>query len=77
MQKSSLNIPLCAAGLVLVTSCGTVLGNHLGASAGYSVLIAGFAVGLIFITQSYVLPLKSRIEQLERRLQDYDHLTNT
>jgi predicted MFS family arabinose efflux permease len=76
MQNSSLNVPVFAVGIGLVTFCGGILGNHLGTSAGYSALVAGFAVGLILITQSYVFPLKSRIEQLERRLQNYDQRAN-
>jgi hypothetical protein len=77
MQKSSVSTPWFAVGFGLAAFCGAILSNHLGAGISNSAVVPGFAVGLILITQSYVLPLKSRISQLERRLQDYDRLTNT
>ena len=59
---------LTAIGLVLMAFCGSALGRKIGLADFDSVLIAGFAIGVVILGQAPAVALRERVAVLEKQL---------
>jgi hypothetical protein len=55
-------------GTAMMAGCGAAIATRLGFSGMQSALFAGFAVGIVILSQAPTFALRSRIAQLEARL---------
>jgi len=59
---------LSALGVLLMAGCGSALGRHMGLAGFESALVAGFAVGIVLVSQIPTAILRKRVEELEKQL---------
>lgn len=55
-------------GAILMAGCGSALGRHMGLVDLESILMAGFALGVVMLGQVPALTLRQRVVALEAQL---------
>lgn len=57
---------MALAGAFLMALCGGLVGRHIGQND--SILMAGFAIGVIWAGQYPAIALRKRVDEVERQL---------
>jgi hypothetical protein len=67
-RRSMSSKSIMLLGVVLAAGCGSSLARSVGLAGLDSALLAGFALGLVLVSQSAAIGLRKRVAALEHRV---------